>query len=163
WSHRGESLVVGGGIASQTSQGIALQIAVNLLNSALGNEGVTVDGTNGSAYRASFAEMNRLIGEMKSGQVDALVIYRSNPVYGLPRGALGLTEALAKVPLVISISDRVDETGLHADYVLPDNHYLESWGDANPRKGLYSLQQPTIAPIYDTRSFQDTLLAWVKV
>lgn len=164
WERRGESLVIGGGIASQASGGLALQVAINLLNSALGNDGVTVDGTaHYGTYRASFASFNKLLGEMKAGQVDALIIYRSNPFYGLPRGALGLTDAFTKVPLVISISDRVDETGLHSDFVLPDHHYLENWGDANPRKGLYSLQQPTIAPIYSTRAFQDSLLTWAKM
>jgi molybdopterin-containing oxidoreductase family iron-sulfur binding subunit len=163
WEKRGESLVVGGGIASKTAHGVALQIAVNLLNSALGNDGVTVDGTASvSTYRASFAALNKLIGEMKAGQVDALILYRVNPAYGLPRGALGISDAMGKVPLVISVSDRVDETGLMADYVLADNHYLESWNDASPRKGLHSLQQPTISPIYSTRSFQDTLITWIK-
>lgn len=163
WNRRGESLVVGGGIASKTSHGVALQIAVNLLNSALGNEGETVDGTaNVGAYRASFTAFSGLLSEMKAGQVDALILFRTNPAYGLPRGALGLGEALAKVPLVVSVSDRADETGLMSDFVLPDNHSLESWGDASPRKGVYSLVQPTIAPIYSTRSFQDGLIAWIK-
>jgi anaerobic selenocysteine-containing dehydrogenase/Fe-S-cluster-containing dehydrogenase component len=163
WEKRGESLVVGGGIGSMTTHSVALQIAVNLLNSALGNDGATVDGTaNLSTYRASFGALKKLLGEMKAGQVDVLVLYRTNPMYGSPRGALGVADALAKVPFVVSISDRTDESGLHADYVLPDHHPLESWGDANPRKGLYSLQQPTIAPIYSSRSFQDNLLAWIK-
>jgi molybdopterin-containing oxidoreductase family iron-sulfur binding subunit len=163
WGRRGESLVVGGGIASSTSHGVALQIAINLLNSALGNDGETVDGTaNIGTYRASFTALSGLINDMKAGQVDALILFRANPAYGLPRGALGLSDAMAKVPLVVSVSDRTDETGLMADFVLPDNHSLESWGDASPRKGVYSLVQPTIAPIYSTRSFQDGLLAWIK-
>jgi len=75
---------------------------------------------------------------------------------------LGLEDAIKKVPLVIVVSDREDETGLWADFILPDHHYLENWGDANPRKGLYSLQQPAIAPMYNTRSFQDSLMTWSK-
>ena len=49
-----------------------------------------------------------------------------------------------------------------ADFVLPVHHYLENWGDANPRRGLYSLQQPTLAPIHSSRAFQDSLLKWMK-
>jgi anaerobic selenocysteine-containing dehydrogenase/Fe-S-cluster-containing dehydrogenase component len=163
WDNRGKSLVVGGGTASKTSSALALQVAVNLLNSALENEGVTVDGTNGAtAYRASFSALNKLVGEMKNGQVDVLVMYRTNPLYGSPRNALAIQGAMSKVPLVISIADREDETGLLADYVLPDHHYLENWGDSTPRKGVHGLQQPAIAPIYSTRAFQDTLLTWIK-
>jgi molybdopterin-containing oxidoreductase family iron-sulfur binding subunit len=44
--------------------------------------------------------------------------------------------------------------------VAPDHHYLESWNDAEPKKGIYSLQQPTIRNIYNTRQMQDSLLKW---
>jgi anaerobic selenocysteine-containing dehydrogenase/Fe-S-cluster-containing dehydrogenase component len=162
WENRGRGLVIGGGLASQTAQAISLQVAINLLNSVLENEGVTVDGTASvSNYRGSFTALNKLIGEMKAGQVDVLILYRTNPAYTLPASS-GFAEAVAKVGTVISISDREDETGSLADYVLPDHHYLENWGDASPRKGVYSLAQPTIAPLYSTRAFQDSLITWTK-
>jgi molybdopterin-containing oxidoreductase family iron-sulfur binding subunit len=163
WNAKGKSLVVGGGVQTKTKDSKALQIAVNLLNSVLENEGSTVDGTaEYSTSTSSFAAFLKLIGDMKAGQVDALIIYRTNPFYTLPKNSLGLSDAFKKVPLIILVSDREDETGLITDYVLPDHHPLESWGDANPRKGLYSLQQPAMAPIHSTRAFQDTLLIWGK-
>src|SRR4029079_8312355 len=110
--------------AAKTKDALGLQVAVNLLNSALENEGATIDGTaNTSSSRASFAGLSKLIGEMKNGQVDVLITYRANIGYALPRGALGIADAVAKVPLVISIAEMENETGLMADYVLPDNHY----------------------------------------
>lgn len=163
WANRGKGIVIGGSLAAKTSSALSLQIVINLLNSALENEGSTVDGTVNTAHsRASFSGMSKLISEMNAGQVDVLVIYRSNPAYTLPKATLGLSEALKKVPLVISVADRDDETGHFADYVLPDPHYLENWGDANPRKGLYSIQQPAIAPLHSTRAFQDSLIHWGK-
>src|SRR5690606_25352272 len=60
----------------------------------------------------------------------------------------------------------IDETSMNADIVCPDHHYLEAWGDANPKAGVYTLQQPTINPIFaqprheGTRQFQDSLLKW---
>ena len=42
------------------------------------------------------------------------------------------------------------------------NHNLESWGDANPSHGVYTLMQPTIAPLFNGRQFQDSLLTWLK-
>ena len=45
-------------------------------------------------------------------------------------------------------------------YICPDHHYLESWNDAEPKKDFYSLMQPAISPIFDTRQMADTLLKW---
>ncbi|MBK7572801.1 MAG: hypothetical protein IPI10_14700 [Bacteroidetes bacterium] len=45
-------------------------------------------------------------------------------------------------------------------FVCPDHHSLESWNDAEPKKGYYSICQPTISPLFNTRQFQETLLAW---
>jgi molybdopterin-containing oxidoreductase family iron-sulfur binding subunit len=43
---------------------------------------------------------------------------------------------------------------------VPTHHFLESWGDAEPKAGYISLMQPTINPLFQTRQFQDTLLKW---
>ena len=162
WENRGKSLVIGGGIQSKTSHAVSLQIAVNLLNSVLGNEGVTVDGTAEIGFpQKGFSGLAQLIAEMKAGKIQTLIIQGTNPAYTLPANT-GFQEALKNVPTVIMVSERVDETGLLADFVLAEHHSLENWGDANPRKGLYSLQQPTISPIHTTRSFQDNLLTWAK-
>jgi molybdopterin-containing oxidoreductase family iron-sulfur binding subunit len=166
WSARGKSLVVGGGISTRTTEAKALQVAINLLNSALENEGETVVG-NGSVLEPATSYsgptgLAGLIDEMKSGRIDALIVYRTNPAYTTPRTATGLEDAMKKVPLVISVADHADETSRFADFVLADHHYLENWGDASPWTGVLSLQQPAIAPIYGTRSFEDTLIAWAK-
>jgi anaerobic selenocysteine-containing dehydrogenase/Fe-S-cluster-containing dehydrogenase component len=162
WEVRGKGLVVAGGIQSRTPTAEALQVAVNLLNSALENEGSTVDGSGEvRAHRSSFAAVAKLVADMNAGAIDALIIYRSNAAYTLPK-TVGFEQALKKVPLVIYVGDREDETGLLADYVLPDHHYLENWGDLTMRKGVTSLQQPAMAPIHGTRAFQDTLLTWIK-
>lgn len=161
-ANRGKGLVVAGSIQSKTSNALALQVAVNLLNSVLGNEGSTVDGTAAySAPEKGFSGLSRLIAEMAAGKVEVLIVYRTNPAFTLPQKA-AFQEALKRVPTVVVISDREDETGLLADFILPDHHYLENWGDANPSKGLYSLQQPAIAPIHSSRSFEDSLIVWSK-
>jgi molybdopterin-containing oxidoreductase family iron-sulfur binding subunit len=163
WDNQGKSLVMAGSVQAKTSDALSLQLAVNLLNSALENEGKTVDGTaNFSLARSSFGDFKRLLGEMQAGKVDALIVYRSNPAYASPQELLGLKEAFKRVPLVIVVSEHEDETALLADYILPDHHYLENWGDAHPNQSVYSLQQPSMAPIHSTRAFQDSLLVWRK-
>ncbi len=42
----------------------------------------------------------------------------------------------------------------------PDNHMLESWNDAELAEGVYTICQPAICPMYDTRSFQLSLMTW---
>jgi Fe-S-cluster-containing dehydrogenase component/anaerobic selenocysteine-containing dehydrogenase len=161
WESRGKGLVVGGSFHTRTKDQMALQVAVNLLNSALENEGATVDGTvDAAAPTPAMDGITKLIAEMKSGAVDVLIIYRSNPVFNLPNS--GFAEALKKVAMVIAVTDYNDETAQNAHYVLADHHFLENWGDWNPRRGIYSLQQPAMAPMHNTRAFEDGLLAWVK-
>src|SRR4030066_137693 len=87
--------------------------------------------------------------------------YGANPDYSLPESA-GFKAALSKVKTVVSLNDRLDETSVLADYLLPSLHFLESWGDAEPQKGLYSLFQPTISNLHDNRGFEDSLLALAK-
>ena len=45
-------------------------------------------------------------------------------------------------------------------YSLPETNFLESWNDMEPKGGIYSLAQPTIAPIFNARAPQQALLKW---
>lgn len=157
---RGESLVVSGGLAAQTQDAVALQVAVNFLNSALDNDGTTIlSQPSWSALRGSHQDMLALIDSMKSGAVKTLVVHRNNPIFSMPASS-GFQEAIKNVEMVIYTGDRLDETGLQADYVIPDSHVMESWSDIEFTRGLVSLQQPTLRPMYDSRSFQLSLMTW---
>ncbi|MCI0405980.1 MAG: TAT-variant-translocated molybdopterin oxidoreductase, partial [candidate division Zixibacteria bacterium] len=163
WKARSKSLVYAGGMAANDRSAVSLQMAVNLLNSALENEGATVDGTASPSNQSqsSFADVLDLIADMKAGRVEVLIIVGANPVYSLPIST-GFAEALQKVKKVVYLGDRVDETGELCDYVLPLTHPLESWGDAEPQKGVFSLMQPAIGKIFDSRSFEDSLLSFAR-
>ena len=161
WKNRGRSLVVAGGMSSDNESSLSLQVAVNLLNSLLGNEGETVDHSLSLAQGSQEGDFLNLLQEIKQGEVDVLILYRSNLAYFLA-GDEKLLTALKKVPFVVSVSESFDETGSVSDFVLADNNYLESWGDSQLRKNMVSLQQPTIAPLWDTRSFENSLLTWTK-
>ncbi|MCC7051595.1 MAG: TAT-variant-translocated molybdopterin oxidoreductase, partial [Bacteroidia bacterium] len=138
-----------------------VQCVVNCINSVLGNLGTTVDFDNPILTKQGIdSEVVNLINEMNSGSVAALFVAGVNPAYSLP-ASLKFADAVKKVNLKVSFNDRTDETYQTGfDYLTPDNNYLESWGDANPRKGFYSLQQPTINPLFKTRQLQDSLLKW---
>ncbi len=158
---KGEVLVLGSALKAKNA--LALNLVANLLNSALDSDGKTVDYSRPSyQVQSSLANLLTLIQEMKEGKVGALIVQGVNPVYALP-ASLGFSEALKKVSLVLSLADRVDETATLAHYVAPASHYLEAWSDSEPRKGLYAVGQPVISPLYQTRSFQDSLLTWAKL
>lgn len=161
WNNRGESIVVAGGVNTQSENSLALQIAVNFLNSVLDNDGKTIEHKSAPSLTAQGSDeaMGRLINDMKSGQVNTLIIHRCNPIYAL--GIHGFTEALKKVAMVIYTGDRNDETGAMSDFVLCDHHALESWGDYEFQDQVFSIQQPTIRPMFATRAFQDSLLTWM--
>ncbi len=160
WENRGQSLVVAGGLAASTAHSLSLQVAVNLLNSILENDGKTVEGTHGlAALKGSNEGLLELVKKMNKGEVKTLIIHRSNPIYGLTEKS-GFAEALKKVEMVVCTSDRMDEVSQYAHYILPDNHALETWSDAEIAPGVYSLQQPTLRSMYDTRSVQLGLMTW---
>jgi Fe-S-cluster-containing dehydrogenase component len=153
YSAKGESLVVGNG-------NVDLQIAVNLLNSMLDNDGKTIDSiANRGNGVLSSKNLEILKKALESGEVGVLFV-NSNLLYQLPE-SLGWKSLLGKAKLVVSLQDRLDETTLGvAKYLAPTNHFLESWGDSEAITGVVGFTQPTINPLFDTRSFEDTLITF---
>lgn len=154
--HRGKSLVVSG------SNNVMEQVIVNKINDLLGNINATVDfSTVNNLRQGNEAEMARLIGEMNAGQVAVAIVWGANPAYELPNAA-EFKSAFAKVNTRISFSGNMDETTALCSHTAPAHHPLEAWGDAEPKTGHYSLQQPTIAPLFDTRQAEHSLLEWAN-
>ncbi|MDW3650364.1 MAG: TAT-variant-translocated molybdopterin oxidoreductase [Bacteroidia bacterium] len=152
---RGESLVVCG------SNDANHQMLVAGINEMLGNYGSTLDIANPSHMKQGDDEaMAALVQEIKGGGVDAVFIYNCNPVYDHAMGA-DLAAALKNVAVSVSFSNTDDETSKACKYHTPDHHYLESWGDAQQTATNFSLVQPTIHPIFDTRQAQDSVLKWM--
>lgn len=157
---KGKGLVVAGGLAATTPWQAALQVAVNFLNSALENEGSTVNAAAAlTSLTASYSALINLIKDMNSGKVKTLILHKVNPIYVLP-ASFGFIDALKKVEMVLYTGNHMDETAVNAHFVIPDNHALENWGDAELAKGVVAIQQPAIRPLYDTRSFQLSLMTW---
>ncbi|MFT6934009.1 MAG: MoCo/4Fe-4S cofactor protein with predicted Tat translocation signal [Maribacter sp.] len=103
--------------------------------------------------------VSALIADMKAGKVSALIMDGVNPMYSLPN-AIDFKEGLDKVDLTVSFSTNWNETSENVDYVAASNHYLESWGDVEIKKGHYTLMQPTIQELFDTKQLQTAVLSW---
>ena len=154
WASRGKSLVVAG------TNDAAVQSVINAINELLGNYGTTLDINAPAYYRKGVdADFETFIADVEGSKVGGIIFYNCNPVYDHPAGAR-LAAALEKVNLKISTSDRTDETSALCDYIAPDHHFLESWNDAEPKAGKFSLVQPVITPLFDTRQAPETFLKW---
>lgn len=151
------SLVVAGGLNSQTEDAVKLYTAVNLLNTMLGAVGTTVDFSRTyQSATATTSDLLKLKKDINSGAVKTLIIDSVNIAYSAP----DMMDELKKLEMVIYTGDRNDETGRISDILAVGQHSLESWSDVEGLSGVYSIVQPTIEPLYDTRSFQQSLLAW---
>lgn len=152
---KGTSLVVCG------SNDVNAQLLTNAINNALGNYGTTITWDRPyNTKQGSDKAITSLIDGLNGGSIKAVLFYESNPVFTSP--VKGLAEALKKAEVVVSFANRVDETSVAVEtgYILPDNHWLESWNDAEPKAGILNTTQPAISKLFDTRPFQETLLKW---
>jgi len=147
----GKSIVVSG------SNNVAEQVIINKINELLGNLGTTVDThTPVNSRQGDERLMIRLIAEMNAGQVATVIIWGANPAWELPNAA-DFKAAFAKVGTRISFNGTMDESTALCTHAAPTHHLLESWGDAEPKQGYYSLIQPTIAPLFQTRQAELSL------
>ena len=148
------------GLVICDSQDMTVQVVVNAINHLLDSYETTLSIEQPSRQRqGSDADVVQLISELKEGRVDALFVADTDLVYNLPDQD-ALAEAIRKVKLVVSLSERENDTTAAADFVCPDHHPLESWMDAEAVAGVISLRQPLLQPLGSTRSILESLAQW---
>jgi Fe-S-cluster-containing dehydrogenase component/anaerobic selenocysteine-containing dehydrogenase len=150
----------GKSIVISASNDKKIQLLVNEINRLLGNIGETISfGSYLRTHAGIDQNMEDLVKNMQDGKVGALLLWNVNPSYTWYNRA-AFNDGLKKTGLTVSLSGSPDETTSLVQYVCPDNHYLESWNDAEPKKDIYSLMQPAIGQIFETRQMADSLLKW---
>src|SRR5690606_7150260 len=151
---KGRSVVVAG------SNDVALQTLANAINAALNNYGSTIDLDNVSyQYKGNDSDFTTFLNEAAAGQVDVAFFLNVNPAYDY-FDREKVKGALAKIKLKVSFADREDETAELVDVLAPNHNYLESWGDSSVREGYFTVVQPTINPVFNTRQVEQSLLIW---
>ena len=151
---KGKSIVVAG------SNRKSIQVIVNAINSALNNyEGTINLNTPIELHKSEDAKMAQLVKDMQAGKIGALISWDTNQVYSYG-DAEGFKAGLTKVGLSVSMARYADETASLFQYICPDSHALETWNDFNPKLGHYSLAQPTIRPLHNTRPAAESLMIW---
>ena len=160
--NKGKSLILYGDLRGKSKDSQALHILVNFLNSSLKNDGKTISYRRALNSSGEYQSIEKLISDLNSGRVKRVLFYKVNPIYSYPQKEK-LLQALRKAEFIVSTADRLDETSHQANYIIPDSHDLEKWGDWEFKKGVFSIQQPTIRPLYKTRAFEDSLIKWIKM
>ncbi|MDI1305647.1 MAG: TAT-variant-translocated molybdopterin oxidoreductase, partial [bacterium] len=133
------------------------QLLVLAVNQVLASEAFSASGAR-QIRKGSNEKVSQLINEMKAGSVHTLIMSGVNPIYTLA-DSKSFVEGLKKVKTSVAFSLKEDETAALTTIAAPAPHYLESWGDLSLTKGTYSVTQPTIRPLFDTKQFQDALLS----
>jgi MoCo/4Fe-4S cofactor protein with predicted Tat translocation signal len=149
--NKGKCLVV------SNSNNVGEQQLVNAINNLLGSYGSTIDFAEASLQRQG--DETELMNALNGSYGAVFFMGGANPVYDTPWGEK-IKAALSKIGTKVSFAGTMDETTALCDFVTPNHHLLEAWGDAEPKRGHLSLIQPTIAPIFQTRQAEETLLRW---
>ena len=160
-----------------------VQQTINEIRSGAGSS-VVVSGINDKDYQSLILEINESIGSksfipsktiltrtgkdedvqdlitrMNEKSVGAIIMAGVNPIYSLPNSS-EFQKAIKDLDLSISFSMKDDETAVISQFVAASNHYLESWCDQELVKNQFSLTQPVIKTLFDTKQFQELLLVW---
>ncbi len=150
---QGHSLVVCG------LNDVNAQLVTKAINEALGNYGSTVDVDNATlTYQGNDEAM--MAFAKNADKYDAVVFLNDvNPVYDF-MGGEELKTKLAKVKTSVAFVTHENETSKACNFALAQNHYLESWGDAQPKTHVVNIVQPLIRPLFDTRQWEHCLIKW---
>jgi len=147
--NQGQSLVLCGSHRKED------QILVNAINHLLGNYGKTIE-----VYKRPYSvaadnlALQRLIEQKSKG---AALFWNVNPAYDYADAA-SFESFFKALSLSVSFNSAPDETSLLCQYVLPQNHYLESWNDYINSADQLLLAQPVMQPLFATRMAQESLL-----
>jgi MoCo/4Fe-4S cofactor protein with predicted Tat translocation signal len=149
-SRPGSSVVIAG-----DHQPPIVHALVHAINAKLGNVGKTVFYTD--PVLVDTADHNEslkaLVGDMRGGKVDLLIILGGNPVYDAPAD-FGFADALknTNIPIRVHLGLHQNETAELCQWHVNEAHYLEAWDDTRAYDGTVSIVQPLIAPLYSGKS-----------
>lgn len=174
WQGAKPAIAVGGGEILGHTNAVATLRAIAYANVTRGSVGI-VGGVlpappppiaqMAPPTPASYRDLSGWVEKMRSGQLKALLLVGLDPYLGFPASAR-LDSALRAVSLIATFASLPDDGTRMADLILPDNTFLERWGDSTPGVGVgdavATLMQPAVNPFFETRSAEDVILAAAK-
>ncbi len=151
-----KAVIMCGGSQSFDENATQLQLAAIMANVLIGAYGSTLFIDKGWMTPPVVAgDMRRFLAD--ANKLDILFIVDTNPAFTMP-ASWDFGGAVKNIPLIISIQPMPNETDRLAHFVLPGHHYAEAWGDEQPVAGFWSLRQPAVRPVTDSRQAEDIML-----
>lgn len=132
---------------------------------ALGRSRPRLDGAGEEGGTLARSDPERLAQALLQGRpyaAELLILQGADPLHASAAPAF-FAQALARVPLVVAITALPGDSALHADWILPEAHYLEAWDLATTPPGISypmaSLSKPVLErPLVDARAGSDIFL-----
>ncbi|HEY1790277.1 MAG TPA: 4Fe-4S dicluster domain-containing protein, partial [Verrucomicrobiae bacterium] len=128
------------------------------MNDHLGNTGNTVTYTE--CAEANPVNQNTSLRELaealEGNDIEILIILGGNPAFTAPSD-FHFADKIRKTKFSVHLAPDVNETSSLCTWHIPQNHFLESWGDARAFDGTISIIQPLILPLYDGKSAHELL------
>jgi anaerobic selenocysteine-containing dehydrogenase len=165
FAHNLPGLALAGGSAIAHEHGLQTAMAVQALNILAGSPGKAggVSWMSGRrrADHATWRSYRAQDFVRDADSIQLLILWDANPVYEAP-ASTGLVEAMEQIPFIVAFSAASNESTAHADLVLPDATFLETWDlfEPEPAPGsvVLSVAQPVVRPMYESRDRADVLL-----
>ncbi len=146
-------IILAGNPGINGKEGRNTVLAASILNELLGNrERIDFSQHHALSNAALHAEVDEFFKSISPG--DTVIIHNANPVYSFP----GAESHLKRAGKLIFLGNMLNETARISHWVLPTHYPLEDWGDYEAWKGTISLMQPTMEPLYETKSPGDIIL-----
>lgn len=164
FANRAPALALIGGAPLAQTNGLFQALAVNALTALVGGVG-TPGGIHFTPRLGAAAAVTdsaaQLLGPAAATPLEVLLLDGANPVHGAP-ASWKVKDKLATIPYIVSFGSFLDDTSAHADLILPDHSFLESWVERVPESGatmgVTSVAGPAVRPLYQTRAMPDVLL-----
>ncbi len=152
-------LVIAGGVSVQHEKGLEVAVLAAQLQKQLGSAAEVMDFNSAYNYDnvGSLLDAEVWTKKLNAGEIGVIFVSKTDPALTLPK-PLGFAEGFKKATLRVGLSEISNKTLDECDIILPLSHFLESWGDAEPRKGLRTIIQPTREQLFNTKSEGDILL-----
>ncbi len=140
--------------------GAELHILVAAANKALGAYGEIISLVNHGLEKTE--SLDDLAKATEKGDLETLFVLNEGDVAFDAPSDLDIKAKLGKVKNLVHVGTRLNETAKISTWHVPGAHYLESWGDHFSLSGVYSVQQPMIAPLWGGVSVESLLLSLIQ-
>ena len=153
-AHKGHAVVMAG-----DSQPAAVHALAHAINGALGAvESCLVTYVQSPEAQPvdQHQSLQDLVADLNAEKVSLLVILGGNPAYSAPY-TFQIADAIGKAGLRVHLTSQKNETSDLCHWVVPESHFLESWGDLRAHDGTISIVQPLIRPLYNSKNATEIL------